>query len=229
MAKSKTLIQKIRAAFSSQDHDALEEELDNLKDDAPEDGKDDEKKTEDAAPAALLAAITKAVTDGMKPVADSIAALQKSIKDADAKEEPDGSLVEDEDEEKADETMDAAAFKDAWANTISRAEILVPGIRVPTVDSAAGRSAIVDLQRTALSQAFVDPKRSAHVVAAVGAKPDFSKMTADAIAIAFQASSEMAKAANNAPKPVPSFSQQQGGMTAAKLQELNASRRPKAF
>ena len=222
MPQTRTMIQRIRAAFSAQNRDALEEELDVLKDeDSPEEEK---KETEDSASPALIAAIASAVSAGMKPIADSLAAIQKSLKDSDGEEEK---KTEDEDEEK-EETMDAAAFKEAWLDTVARAEILAPGIRVPTADAASGSSAIADLQRSALSQAFVTPKTTAHVVTVLGPNPNFQKLTNDAAQVAFHAASEIAKAANNAPKPTaPNFFPEEGKMTAAKVQELNAARRTK--
>lgn len=230
MAKPKSMIARIRAAFSTQDRDALEEELDVLKDEASETDKDGDKdkKTEDASPAALIAAITTAVSAGMKPIADSLASIQKSLKDSEAEEEEEKKTEDEDGDDDKDETMDAAAFKDAWADTVSRAEILSPGIRVPTADAASGRSAISDLQRASLSQAFVTPKTTPHIVMVLGANPNFQKLTNDAASVAFYAASEIAKAANNAPKPVtPNFQPDAGRMTAAKVQEMNAARRSK--
>lgn len=220
----KTLIQRIRAAFTTQDRDALEEGLDELRDeDAPEEDKKDQK-TEDALPAALLSAISKAVTDGMKPLADSLAEIKKTL-DEDSDEED--TETEDEDEEDKGETMDAATLADAYREALARAEIVAPGIKAPTFDAAAGVSAVTALQRSALAAAFANPKHTSFVTAILGPKPNFEKLTADAAGIALRGVSEAIKATNNAPKPQVELPNRPGAMTPARLQELNAAARKK--
>ncbi len=59
-------------------------------------------------------------------------------------------------------TADSAMFKDSVSETVSLAEILVPGIRIPTYDSKskpkATYDAICQLRRTALDLAYAQPE-----------------------------------------------------------------------
>ncbi len=99
-------------------------------------------------------------------------------------------------------TGDSASLQVEFADAISRAEILAPGIKLPTFDAKADRKKTSDsicaLRRKALDKAMADEKMAAHVTPFVAdGNTDFSKMTCDAVKLIFGGASELAKRANN--------------------------------
>lgn len=157
------------------------------------------------------------------------------------KEEEKKEKEECKDEEKvtADaDTIDAmslGALRGEFQLTIGRAEILSPGIKLPTFDATCNsKKTIADqmcgLRKAALDAALADNKRADHVKKVLGENLDTSKMSCDQLTMAFNAASEIARMANNAPKPAFDRTLFPGGpMTAERLQALNvASRKPAA-
>ncbi|MFM0044115.1 DUF2213 domain-containing protein [Paraburkholderia sediminicola] len=108
----------------------------------------------------------------------------------------------DEEEEKKDDdkrsTKDSASFRDEFQDAKARAEILAPGVKLPTFDSKAeGKKtadAICVLRRRALRAALTND--NADLVRAIVGDADVSKMTCDAAKMAFHASSELVKQKN---------------------------------
>ncbi len=140
----------------------------------------------------------------------------------------DGDEKDDKKDEKDAKTMDRAAFQ----SVVSQAEILCPGVKLPTLDTKASGKVIADaadaLRKTALEGAFKSPERKIFVTKVAGARPNLGKMTGDALAIAFSGAAELAREANNRVGERQSFDHKnfpQGPMTAAKLQEINAASR----
>ena len=98
-------------------------------------------------------------------------------------------------------TGDSAGLATAFQDTLSRAEILIPGISLPTFDSALSPQATEDglcaFRRRVLTAAETSGASKAHVVAMKPPGADTATMTCDAVAMTFQAASELAKVANN--------------------------------
>ena len=98
-------------------------------------------------------------------------------------------------------TLDAAAVQTLHARTVAAAEILSPGFKVPTVDSAQPLTATVDsicaCQRDALGKAYADPKGKKVIEKIMGASPDFTKMTKDQIDARFFAVADVLGTLNN--------------------------------
>jgi hypothetical protein len=112
-------------------------------------------------------------------------------------------------------------------DAMSKAEILAPGIKMPKFDSATGSAApIIALKRQALKAAH-GGKHKAIVDTILGGQPaDFDKMKTPVLTVVFDSAAALVGAHNNAgSRTAPVI--KQGGMTAAKLQELNAARRAK--
>jgi len=175
-----------------------------------------------------------------KNAAAEAAETQQEVSDEEETMEPETEkdpeeVVADEEPEETDEenkegapapVMDRAAFK----GVVAKAEILAPGVKIPTFDAKASRKTIADamcgLRRKALEAAYADPKRRAFVTQIVGDKPAFDKMPCPHMTVVFDAASALAKAANNAPRV--SLDRQlfsQGPMTPARYQEMIAANR----
>jgi hypothetical protein len=163
------------------------------------------------------------VMDSIKGIADSVAALSERMdkyeagsatKDSD-EEKKDETKDEDESEEKKDETKDedadednpkddvsatndSASLRDEFQDAKARAEILAPGVKLPTFDAKADGKKTTDticvLRRRAL-RASLDTD-NADLVRAITGDADVSKMDCAAAKMAFHAASELVKRKN---------------------------------
>lgn len=162
--------------------------------------------------------------DPMKPVMDAIGALGErltklegagsSTTDADGDDdEDDGESTtdadgdDDEDKDKTNDgkgkTRDSAGLANAFQDTVARAEILSPGIKVPTFDAKVDRKKTIDglcaFRRKVLDKAFTtDEGKAAIEPLLAGGRFDTKKLTCDAATIMFTAASENMKAVNRA-------------------------------
>lgn len=170
------------------------------------------------APAAL-----DAVSAALKPITDSLAAINarldkieggKPAADAEKSEAEQKAEKEKLDEEAAKKeapkkdakdsavTLTKDAVPGAIADFKSQAELLVPGIKLPTLDSAADPKIIQDTlcaqRRSVLSTAIMLPASSAILLPLLANQPTVDRMTCDAVSMVFVAASEVARTKNNA-------------------------------
>jgi uncharacterized protein len=208
---------RIRSAFKARDEQALEAALNEVKDEAKPEEKPEEKKPaeskDDAEPtlADLLARIEALES---KLTADEEA---KPENEGEKREEkPAGTTADDEgDDEEEDEdgagtsdckSRDAASLQTEIQDVISRAEILAPGLKLPTVDAAGDAKKVRDslcvFRRRAIAQALrTDKGRDALTPFFGGNTPNLKAITCDAMTAAFVGASEILKRSNNL-KPV---------------------------
>lgn len=135
--------------------------------------------------------------------------------DADPDDEDDGDKTADAEgegeEEDKDKTKtgdrrtvrDSAGLATAFQDTIARAEILSPGIKVPTFDAKLParktQDALCAFRRKVIDRAYAtDDGKAAIDAVLAGDKLDTKSMTCDAARILFNAASERVKAANTA-------------------------------
>lgn len=253
-AKKRTVWDRLVTAFHAKDEAAFQEELEaakeeaggedddknihvhvNLNGAAPEQAKADEPvkdETEDDPFEARFAKIEAALASIAETVG-KLATAEKSEAEAheDLTKDEDGSEEEkpEAESEKAP-VMDAAALSAEFQDTLSRAEIIAPGIKLPVFDAKAAPKLMADamcgLRRKALAKAFDAPETRPSVEAVVGPRPDFSKMTCDAAATAFRGVSEVVKAKRSAVvRDTTPVLPAAGKMTAERLQEINEKRR----
>lgn len=128
----------------------------------------------------------------------------------DKKDDEERAEDEDPDDKKDDDkksedrrTKDSAGLANEFQETVSRAEILVPGIRVPTFDKKMDPKKTADslcaLRRKALEIAYNTTDSKAHVEPFVtGKSADFSKMTCDAVSMIFNGAAELARRGSKA-------------------------------
>ena len=201
---------RLRAAFKARDEEAMEKALsESTVDDAEE--TEEEKKKRAAEEGKTGDALAK-VADALKTIDARLAALE--TRDAKAKDEDeddpkdqdaDGKTEDEEDEDKnkksdSDKARDSAAVVSEAQDVYARAEILAPGLSLPTVDAANPvkmRDSLCAVRRKALETAFSGKYRDS-VAPFVGAAPDFAKMTCDSLHGAFIGASELVKRENNA-------------------------------
>jgi hypothetical protein len=190
MAK-RSVFDRIRDAFKSKDEAKMEEALKEAE--ATKDEDEEEKKDDGKTGDALSQILSRLTT---------LDAEIRGLKAARAKdEEAEKKKAEDDEEEDEKEkaktgdrapTLDRSRFQDV----VARAEILAPGISIPTFD-AKGADALCACQRDALARAR-DADRTKAVLAPLLAGRDLTKLTGDALDATFTAAAELVKGLNNA-------------------------------
>ena len=250
----RTVWDRLATAFKAKDEAAFQEELEAAKEEVGGDGQHIHVHLNGAEPVAeepvkdeadpgddRIARIEAAVS----VLAEAVAKMQKAeqaeaevttAKDEDPEpEEKEKSEVKDEDPEEEKEekkpVMDAAVLGESFRDTLSRAEILAPGISLPKFDAKAPKlmvDAMCSLRIKALQSAYDNAAMRPHVEAVAGSTPDFAKMKCDHAAVVFRGASELAKAANTrVAAPNLNVLQPAGKMSAAGYSELIKARRAK--
>lgn len=125
--------------------------------------------------------------------------------DAEGEEEDDKDKDKTKDKTKdgKGKTRDSAGLTNAFKDTVARAEILAPGIKLPTFDAKADRKKSVDalcaFRRKALDKAYgTDEGKAAIDPLLAGRTLDTKKLTCDTARLMFTAASENMKAVNRA-------------------------------
>jgi hypothetical protein len=120
-------------------------------------------------------------------------------------------------EKTRDRTCDAATLVARFRDTIARAEILAPGIKLPTLDGKATRKQTIDrmcaLRRRAL-QAATENAETAEVVSPLLAGRTLSAVTCDSVEPLFVAASEIVKRQNSSVTTISRIHDHQGGGSA---------------
>lgn len=179
-----------------------------------EDKKDDDKEeTKDEGPD--LAEVMTKFDKRLTSLEDCVKALTKDssddkeekkeeTEDDDADGDDDDGMNEDDDgdDDKDDEkksTNDSASLRIEFQDAKARAEILSPGVKLPTFDSKLSSKKTADsicaLRRRALRAALTND--NADIVRGVTGGADISKMDCAAAKMAFYAASEVVKQKNN--------------------------------
>lgn len=165
--------------------------------------------TDDSSPMGKLA---KLMADGFKVIGDRLAKLE--TKDGDDDDEKNETPAEKEAREKKDMAdkakmtgdakpfvLDAAAIPAALQDFTSRAELIVPGVRMPTLDAKGDPKVVTDSlcqqRRSVLTTAMMLPNSNAVMLPLLAGQQSLDRMTCDAINTVFVAASETIKARNN--------------------------------
>jgi len=225
---AESLKDKLRKLFMARDSEAFEKALSeevegesaggipaihihmSTKDaESEEDKKDDDKKEETKDEGPDVASVLTKIDERLTSLEKCVSAMTKDSAEEDKKddtkddgEEVDPDMTEDEDAEEKDDdkkpTKDSASFRDEFQDAKARAEILAPGVKLPTFDAKADgkktADAICVLRRRAL-RAGLD-NSNAELVRAITGDADVSKMDCAAAKMAFHAASELVKRKN---------------------------------
>jgi hypothetical protein len=109
----------------------------------------------------------------------------------------------DDEDDKSGKTMDSAALEKGYATLLAKAEVLVPGFRVPTFDAKALRKTTVDsmcsLRRKVVDAAYMT-KDGATLINGITGRDSLNlvKMGCADVAVLFNAASAAKAAINNA-------------------------------
>lgn len=157
-------------------------------------------------------AYTKTADERMSKCEDGLSKVLDALKSKDEKGEGEGEDKgegADKKDDKSDDgkskdskgVADSADLEDEFRQTLARAEILAPGIKLATFDAKVERAQTVDrmcaLRRRALVQA-ADDKDTGDIVKPLLAGRTLDSCTCDAIEPLFVAAAEMVRNANSA-------------------------------
>ncbi len=200
----RTWMDRVRTAFKAQDEAAMEEALEEAKaKDSDDEDEDDEGKAKTGDAAAI-----KALTSAVSKLTADVAKLAKLVKDADKPDDEDGDGKKTDDEvldpEPAGHNSEAngkVLAGDTLKAVIAKAEILAPGVQVPTGDSVSADQ-VESLQRKALITCIQGSEAGRQAVSTFSQGRDISKLTGDALAAVFNGAAELVRVRNNdAAKP----------------------------
>lgn len=182
------------------------------KPEAPDETKDEE--GEEADPMAKVIAAIDAVAQSVAAIGERVSKLEAGptndsdeekkdeTKDEESEEKKDETTDEDPDEDNPKDdvsaTNDSASLLAEFQDAKSRAEILAPGVKLPTHDAKATPKKTADsicvLRRRALRAALTND--NADLVRAITSDADVDKMDCAAAKMAFHAASELVKQKN---------------------------------
>lgn len=215
-SKPTTLADKIRRAFMSRDAEAAEAAAKEAEEVETGDGEDDPDEEKNPTPtgdgATILAAIRAMDAKNDK----RFKALEKRFKDAESDPEADPDKTKDDDDnpdddKTKDDILDAEAAQkkddagevtytgDSLQNVLSRAEILSPGIKLPTLDAKSKDlgKLVRQCKCNALAKAYGTEDGKKAIEPFIAGNSDFAKLPAVTLDAAFIGASELMRQQNN--------------------------------
>ena len=233
MPKKTGLLDGLRKKLKRTIDEALEEAEETT--DSEEETEDEDEKggtqTGDAA-------VNRQILKMLKTMDARMTALEKKkTKDSDDPEKTGDEDTEDEETETKDDILNAEKAEklseegvhnhtgDSLSAVLSRAEILAPGIKLPTLDSANNGKAVLNAKRAALKQAYATADGQKAIAPFIGIHTDFSTMPARTIDVAFTGAAELIKQQNNAAGVRSGISTKDWGRAAPSPADINARNR----
>ncbi|HAV7084242.1 DUF2213 domain-containing protein [Acinetobacter baumannii] len=213
MAKKKiSFADRIRNLVKTKDADEAEKLAKAVEDEALDIKTEDEDDDDEGGGQTTDAAINLEILKTLKTMDARLVALEKNKKTKDSEsetedddEEEDGNGKETEDDileaEQAQRLSEQGIQNytgDSLQEVLSRAEVLVPGFKMPTFDSANNGPAVLNTKRNVLKQAYATEDGQKALKPFVGATPNFDTMPAYTVDAAFIGASELIKQQNNA-------------------------------
>ncbi|MFW2801901.1 DUF2213 domain-containing protein [Acinetobacter baumannii] len=202
LRKAKRTIDEALEKAKSTDEEDVETE---------DDDEDDDGKTTDAAINRELLKTLKTVQTTVQTFDERLSNLEKKkTKDSESETEDDDEEGDGKGKETEDDILEAEQAQklseqgiqnhtgDSLQEVLSRAEVLVPGFKMPTFDSANNGQAVLNTKRNVLKQAYATADGQKAIKPFVGATPNFDTMPAYTVDAAFIGASELLKQQNNA-------------------------------
>ncbi|MGQ1230013.1 DUF2213 domain-containing protein [Acinetobacter baumannii] len=202
LRKAKRTIDEALEKAKSTDEEDVETE---------DDDEDDDGKTTDAAINRELLKTLKTVQTTVQTFDERLSNLEKKkTKDSESETEDDDEEGDGKGKETEDDILEAEQAQklseqgiqnhtgDSLQEVLSRAEVLVPGFKMPTFDSANNGPAVLNTKRNVLKQAYATEDGQKALKPFVGATPNFDTMPAYTVDAVFIGASELIKQQNNA-------------------------------
>ncbi|MBU9534678.1 DUF2213 domain-containing protein, partial [Burkholderia multivorans] len=205
--KARTWLDRVRTAFKAQDAEALEEALAESKTgDADEEDQEDDKESKTADAIAALTKTVKALDRKVSRLAARDAERERETEDDDEEDdetdETTDTVIEAEPSRRVSEEGVELYTGDSARVIAARAEILAPGVKLPTLDGLKTKdraAALCKCQRRALDQAYETDAGRAAIAPFLGRRaPDFDAMPAQVVDAIFTGAAELMRAKNNA-------------------------------
>lgn len=210
-AKKRTWLDRVRTAFKAQDAEALEEALEEgqTADEDESETEEERKKREAAEKDGKTGDALGQILKRLKSMDADIQELKKAAAEDDDDDEDgsqtgdgDGDLTEAVPAKKTSEEGVEIFTGDAAAHIMARAEILSPGIKLPTLDAKMSTkdraAALCKCQRKALDNAYQTEAGKAAIDPFLGGRTaDFDAMPMASVHAAFTGAAELMKARNN--------------------------------
>ncbi|WP_175908334.1 DUF2213 domain-containing protein [Burkholderia sp. BCC1640] len=205
--KKRTWLDRVRTAFKAQDAEALEEALEEGQTgDAEEEERDDDKDGKTADAIAALTKTVKALDRKVNRLAARDAERERETEDEDEEDddtdETTDTVIEAEPSRRVSEEGVDLYTGDSARLIAARAEILAPGVKLPTLDGLKTKdraAALCKCQRRALDQAYETDTGRAAIAPFLGRRaPDFDTMPAQVVDSIFTGAAELMRAKNNA-------------------------------
>lgn len=240
MAKKKiSFADRIRNLVKTKDADEAEKLAKAVEDEAPDIKTEDEDPEEESGTQTGDTAFQREMLKFMRTVDSRLGALEKKkTTDSDDPEKTEDNDNPDDDPEKTKDDIlkaeEAAKLSEAGVQNhtgdslklvLSRAEILAPGIKLPTTDSANNGKAVLNAKRMALKQAYATTDGQKAIAPFIGGLTDFDTMPAHTIDTAFVGASELIRQQNNAKGVRSGISTKDFGRAPATPADINARNR----
>jgi len=212
----RTWLDRLMTAMKAKDEAAIEEALEEGKESMDEESEEEREAREAKEKEAKTGDALSQILSKLKAMDSDIQELKKARdeeseeerrareeKEREAKTGDNGDLTEAETAGKLDEWDVDLYTGDAAASIPSRAEILAPGIKLPTLDAKMATkdraAALCKCQRKALDLAYQTEAGKKAIAPFLGGKTaDFSKLPPALVHATFMGASELVKAQNNA-------------------------------
>ena len=233
MPKKTGLLDGLRKKLKRTIDEALEEAEETKDSDDPEKTEDED---EEGGTQTGDAAVNRQILKMLKTMDARMTALEKKkTKDSDNPEK-----TEDEDEEDTETKDDILSAEpaeklseegvqnhtgDSLSAVLSRAEILMPGIKLPTLDSVNNGKSVLNAKRMALKQAYATADGAKAISPFIGANANFDTLPAHTVDAAFIGASELIKQQNNAAGVRSGVSTKDWGRSAPTPADINARNR----
>ncbi len=151
-------------------------------------------------------------------------------KTEDNDDEDGGKKTEDDilNAEKADKLSDEGVQNhtgDSLKEVLSRAEILAPGIKLPTLDSANNGKSVLNAKRSALKQAYATADGAKAIAPFIGGQTNFDVLPSHTVDAAFIGASELIKQQNNTAGVRHGISTKDFGQAPMTIDEMNKRNR----
>ncbi|MBN6728783.1 DUF2213 domain-containing protein [Burkholderia multivorans] len=201
-------LDRLMKAMRAKDAEGVEEALKEGQEAMDEESEEERKKRE-AAEAGKTGDALSQILKRLKAMDEDIQELKKAVAEDDDEDEDDeptgdgaGDLTEAEPSRRVSEEGVDLYTGDSARLIAARAEILAPGVKLPTLDGLKTKdraAALCKCQRRALDQAYETDAGRAAIAPFLGRRaPDFDAMPAQVVDAIFTGAAELMRAKNNA-------------------------------
>lgn len=217
---------RLMTAVKAKDEEAVKAELEAKDEEMAEEGeKKPDEKTSDEGGGDMAARLDRieAILAKLVPMEEQEHGTSLDSDEEKEEEETKDTVLEAETAQKNAQAQ-GQTFGDSMKAVVARAEILAPGISIPTGDAAKKAGAIAEVQRKALEAAHATADGKACVEPFLMGR-EIKALTGDALAMAFAGAAELMRSKNNAKTAARGSVTKDFGPAPRSVSEMNAQNR----